>query len=84
MTQPSKQSGGPQAPWAAVGAIALVALCCGGHALLLGALGSVALGSVLGAGAGVLVAVVIVTALVVTRRRRAATLETVVDRRQGS
>jgi hypothetical protein len=80
MTRSSKQSGGPQTPWTAAGAMALVVLCCGGHALLLGALGGVALGSVLGIGAGVLAAVLFAAAVFGLRRRRAASCRTDVGR----
>ena len=66
----SKQSGGAQTSRTAAGATALVALCCGGHALVLGAFGSVALGSVLGLGAGVLAAAVLLAAALVVIRRR--------------
>lgn len=72
MAAPIKRPDGPRTPWAAAGAMTLVALCCGAHALLLGALGSVALGSVLGVGAGVLAAVLFAVALVGIRRRRTA------------
>lgn len=54
------------------GALAMVVVCCGGHLLVLGVLGSVALGSVLGIGAGVLAAMLVVVGIVVVRRRRAA------------
>jgi len=55
------------------GMLAMVVVCSGGHALLLGALGGLALGSVLGVGAGVLAAVLLVAGVIVVRRRRAAT-----------
>lgn len=54
------------------GLLAMLVVCCGGHALVLGALGGLALGSVLGIGAGVLAAVLLVAGIVVMRRRRAA------------
>lgn len=50
----------------------MVAVCCGGHALVLGALGGVALGGAFGIGVGALAAVVLVAAVIVVRRRRAA------------
>lgn len=81
MAPPSKQAHGTQTPWAAAGAMAVVALCCGGHAVLLGALGGVALGGVLGVGAGVLAAVVLAAALVGLRRRRAGSCATDPERR---
>lgn len=52
------------------GAVAMVVICCGGHVLVLGLLGGVALGSVLGIGAGALAAVLVVAGLLVLRRRR--------------
>lgn len=55
------------------GVLAMVAVCCGGHTIILGALGGAALGGVFGVGIGALAAVVLVAALVVVRRRRAAT-----------
>lgn len=51
------------------GAVAMVVVCCGGHALLLGVLGGVALGSLLGIGAGVLAAALLVVVVVAVRRR---------------
>ncbi len=54
------------------GLLAMLVVCCGGHALVLAALGGLALGSVLGIGAGVLAAVLLVAGVVVMRRRRAA------------
>lgn len=80
MTPPTKQPGGPRTPWAPVGAMALVVLCCGGHVLLLGALGSVALGSALGVGVGVLAAVLFAGALVGIRRRRTASCRAETER----
>ena len=80
MARPGKQFGGAQTPWAPVGAMALVAVCCGVHALLLGALGSVALGSAFGVGAGVLAAVLFAGALVGIRRRRTASCRAETER----
>lgn len=80
----SKRLDGPRGSLAAAGAMGLVALCCGGHVLVLGALGGLALGTTLGIGAGVLTAVVSVTALVVIRRRRAVTCERKAEHRVGS
>ena len=54
------------------GMLAMVVVCCGGQALLLGGLGGLAFGSVLGLGAGVLAAVGLVAAVFMVRRRRAA------------
>ena len=54
------------------GLLAVVAVCCAGHTLVLGALGGLALGGLVGLGAGVLGAVVLVAGLLVVRRRRAA------------
>lgn len=56
----------------AVGVAALAVVCCAGLPLLVGVLGGLALGTVLGVGAGVVALVVLVTAVFVTRRRRAA------------
>ena len=52
------------------GTVAMVVVCCGGHALLLGVLGGVALGSVLGIGPGVLAVVLLSVVIVAVRRRR--------------
>lgn len=54
------------------GMLAMVVVCCGGQALVLGALGGLALGSVLGVGAGALAVVLGVVGFIVMRRRRAA------------
>lgn len=80
MAPPSKELNGPRSPWVAAGAMALVALCCGGHALLLGALGSVALGGAFGIGAGVLAAVAFAGALVGIRRRQTASCRAETER----
>lgn len=72
MTAPGTPAGEPRAPRAAVGALALVAVCCGGHALLLAGLGGVAIGGAVGIGAGVLAAVVIVIGVIVGKRRGAS------------
>lgn len=53
------------------GPLRCLVVCCGGQALALGALGGLALGSVLGIGAGVLAAVLLVAGVIVMRRRRA-------------
>ena len=84
MAASTKRPGGSRGPWAAAGAMGLVAFCCGGHVLLLGALGGLALGTTLGIGAGAFTAVVIVTVLVVIRRRGAATCDREADPRLGS
>ena len=57
---------------AELGVLAMAVLCCGGQALVLGALGGLALGSVLGVGAGALAVVLGVVGFIVMRRRRAA------------
>lgn len=76
MSQAPKTSNEPRSGLSAGvfsgGVLAMVAVCCGGHAIILGALGGVALGGVFGIGAGALAAVVLVAALIVVRRRRAA------------
>lgn len=85
MTPAGKRSGGPQAGRAAAGAMALVAVCCSGHLLVLGAIGGLALGGALGIGAGALAAVLVVAAaVVVLRRRRGATYDVKADRRLSS
>lgn len=56
---------------AELGVLAMAFVCCGGHALVLGALGGMALGSMLGIGAGLLGALLLAGGLVVMRRRRA-------------
>lgn len=56
---------------AELGVLAMAFLCCGGHVLLLGALGGVALGSMFGIGAGLLGALLLLGGIVVVRRRRA-------------
>jgi len=61
---------GPGAGLFSGGAVAMVAICCGGHALALGLLGGLALGSVLGIGAGALAAALLVAGILVLRRRR--------------
>ncbi|MDP9384487.1 MAG: hypothetical protein M3P50_04520 [Actinomycetota bacterium] len=76
MTSSEKRGDEPRTGLAAgvfsTGMLAMVVVCCGGHALLLGALGGLAFGSVLGIGGGVLAAVVLVAAVLIIRRRRAA------------
>ena len=52
------------------GAVVMVVVCCGGHLLVLGLLGGVALGSMLGIGAGALAAVLLVVGSLALRRRR--------------
>lgn len=52
------------------GAVAMVVVCCGVHALLLGVLGGVALGSMLGIAVGIVAAVLLAVGIVVVRRRR--------------
>ena len=55
--------------WTVAGIGALAVVCCAGLPLLVGLAGGLALGAVLGAGAGI-VAVVSLTALVLARARR--------------
>lgn len=57
--------------WAAVGGAALVVVCCAGGPLLATAFGSLAVGAVLGIGAGVLVLALGCAALLVRHRSRA-------------
>jgi len=52
------------------GAVAMVVVCCRGHALALGVLGGLALGSVIGIGAGALAAALLVAGILMVRRRR--------------
>ncbi len=54
------------------GLLAMLVVCCGGHALALGVLGGLTFGGLLGLGAGALAAVLLVAGAVVVRRRRAA------------
>ncbi len=68
----------------ALGVAALAVLCCAGLPLLVGVLGGLALGTVLGAGAGVVALVVLTTAVLVTRRRRAAACRIADDQRLSS
>ncbi len=63
------------------GLLAVVAVCCGGHAVLLGALGGLALGGLFGVGAGALGAVLLVAGFVVVRRRRVAACATALEER---
>jgi len=84
MTPPGNSTSGPQTGLAAAGATALVAICCGGHLLVLGALGGLAVGGALGIGAGVLAVVLVVGGVVAVRRRRAAACRVEADRRLPS
>jgi hypothetical protein len=68
----------------ALGVAALAVLCCAGLPLLVGVLGGLALGAVLGVGSGVVALVVLVTAVLVTRHRRAAACRIADDRRLPS
>jgi len=67
--KPEGPQSAPRTGLAALGIGAFAVVCCAGLPLIAGVLGGVALGSVLGAGVGV-VAVVLVSALVVARRAR--------------
>jgi hypothetical protein len=67
--KPKSPEVSPKGGLAAVGIGALVVACCAGGPLLAGVAGGLALSTVLGVGAGVLV-VVVVTALIVVRARR--------------
>lgn len=53
------------------GAAAML-VCCGAHLLVLGALGGLALGTVVGVGGGVAAFVAVFVVLIVRRRRRVA------------
>lgn len=67
MNHASKKSQtGPRAGLATAGLGVLVIMCCAGAPLIGGALGSIAVGGLLGAGAGVLT-VAVVSALIVGR-----------------
>lgn len=68
----------------ALGVAAVAVLCCAGLPLLVGVLGGLALGTVLGVGAGVVALVLLVTAVFVTRGRRAAACRVVADQRLPS
>lgn len=63
------------------GLLAVVAVCCGAHTLLLGALGGLALGGLMGVGAGALGAVVLVAGILFVRRRRAVACATAREER---
>jgi len=65
---------------AAVGMAALAVVCCAGGPLLAGVLGGIALGTVLAVGAGVVAILVLVTGVVVMRRRRAVACRVKGDR----
>lgn len=82
--KPQGSQGTPGTGLAALGIGAFAVVCCAGLPLVAGVLGGVALGSVLGVGAGVL-AVVVVIALVVlrARRQRACATARVTTRRGG-
>jgi Flp pilus assembly protein TadB len=54
---------------AGLGTLAVI-VCCGGHVLVLGALGALTLGTVVGIGAGVVAAAALVLAVVFRTRRR--------------
>ena len=69
MNHSSKKSQtGPRAGLATAGLGVLAVVCCAGAPLIAGALGSIAVGGLLGPGAGVLT-VVVVSALIVGRIR---------------
>jgi len=65
---PNEVQTGPKAGLATAGLGVLAVVCCAGAPLIAGALGSIAVGGLLGAGAGVLT-VVVVSALIVGRIR---------------
>jgi hypothetical protein len=65
---PKESQTGPQTGLAAAGLGVLAVVCCAGAPLIAGALGGIAVGGLLGAGAGVLT-VVAVSALIVGRIR---------------
>ncbi len=65
---PTKLPTGSKAGFAAAGLGVLAVVCCAGAPLIAGALGGIAVGGLLGAGAGVLT-VVVVSALTVGRIR---------------
>ncbi len=82
--KPKGLRGTPRTGFAALGIGTFAVVCCAGLPLLAGVLGGVALGSVLGVGAGLL-AVIVVIALVVVRarRQRACATARVTPRRGG-
>jgi len=63
---PKKSQTGPKAGLATAGLGVFAVVCCAGAPLIAGALGSIAVGGLLGTGAGVLT-VVVVSALIVGR-----------------
>ncbi len=73
--EPKGSATGPKAGLATAGLGVLAVVCCAGGPLIAGAFGSIAIGGILGVGAGVL-AVVVVSALIVlrVRHRRARTV----------
>ncbi len=77
MRRSDERPGGRHGAFAAAGAMALVAVCCGAHVVVLGALGGLTVGSTLGIGAGALAAVLLTAAavLVVRGRKGAAACE---------
>jgi hypothetical protein len=64
---------GPKTPVAAMSVGVVAIACCAGGPLLAAALSSVALGTALGAGAGVVALIAMTAAIVVRARRRART-----------
>ena len=66
-----RDSEGGKVATAALGGIAMVAICCGAHLLVLGALSGVVLGGIFGIGVGALAGVLgVAAAMFVVRRRR--------------
>lgn len=70
MASPNRDRGGDKAGLAGVAVVLLAVVCCAGGPLLVGAVGSAAVGTVLGLGAGLIVAVAVVIAIVLRVRAR--------------
>jgi hypothetical protein len=63
------RSPGEKAGAAGVAAVALAIVCCAGAPLVVGLLGSVAIGTLVGAGVGTVALLAVLVAVVVRRRR---------------
>ncbi len=70
MASPNRDRGGDKVGLAGVAVILLAVVCCAGGPLLVGAVGSAAVGTVLGLGAGLTAAAVVVIAIVLRVRAR--------------
>lgn len=83
--KPTGLQGTPRTGLAALGIGAFAVVCCAALPLVAGVLGGVALGSVLGVGAGGLAVVVVIASVVLrARRQRAGATARVTTRRGGA